>query len=140
MILASLIYMLYIAYQGWFKNKLFTKQDNNLKIITVTLVHIQFLIGIWLYFISPLINIFFHDFKNLVHYRQIRFFGIEHNIMMLAAIIIITIGSVKAKNKSTDIEKFKTLAIWFTIGLIIILLSIPWPFSPLAGRPFFRLN
>jgi hypothetical protein len=138
LILAGLIYMIYISYNGWFRNKQFTNRDNTLKLTTVTLVHIQLLIGVWLYFISPIISMFFHNFKELVHDRQIRFFGIEHNLMMLAAIILITIGSVKAKNKPTDKEKFKTIAIWFTIGLIIILISIPWPFSPLASRPFFR--
>ncbi|MEJ7740420.1 MAG: hypothetical protein WKF97_23625 [Chitinophagaceae bacterium] len=62
----------------------------------------------------------------------------EHITMMLTAIIVITIGSAKTKRKSTDQEKFKTMATWFTIGLLIILTSIPWPFSPLTSRPFFR--
>lgn len=58
--------------------------------------------------------------------------------MMLTAIIIVTIGSAKAKRKSTDKEKFKTMAIWFTIALLIILTSITWSFLPIAGRPYFR--
>jgi hypothetical protein len=62
----------------------------------------------------------------------------EHSLMMIVAIVIITIGSAKAKRKPTDIEKFKTMAIWFSIGLFIILVNIPWPFSPFASRSFFR--
>jgi len=58
--------------------------------------------------------------------------------MMLAAIIIISIGSGSAKRKLTDREKFKTMATWFTIAFIIILISIPWKFSPFATRPYFR--
>jgi hypothetical protein len=57
---------------------------------------------------------------------------------MIIAIIIITIGSAKAKRKQAENEKFKTMAIWFTIGLLVILANIPWPFSPLTSRPYFR--
>jgi len=57
---------------------------------------------------------------------------------MLTAIVIITIGSAKAKRKTMDKDKFKTMAIWFTIGLVIILTSVPWWFSPLVNRPNFR--
>lgn len=137
-LLISLIYTIYRSFDGWLKNKTFSKMDETLRSTTTTLTHIQLIIGILLYIISPLIAAFFRNFKDLVHNREIRFFGIEHNIMMLAAIIIITIGSIIAKRKSLDQDKFKTIAIWFTIGLIIILISIPWSFSPLAGRPLFR--
>jgi len=58
--------------------------------------------------------------------------------MMITAIVIISIGSAKAKRKHTDNEKFKTIAIWFTIGLLIILASVPWAFLPFASRPYFR--
>jgi len=62
----------------------------------------------------------------------------EHSVMMILAITIITLGSAKTKRKQSDKEKFKTMAIWFTIALLIILTSIPWKFSPLASRPYFR--
>lgn len=70
--------------------------------------------------------------------REIRFFGMEHVFMMLAAIIIMTIGSVKVKRQPTDQLKFKTQLIWFSIGLLIIFTSIPWAFSPLIHRPWIR--
>jgi hypothetical protein len=66
------------------------------------------------------------------------FFGILHLLFMLTAIVLITIGSAKAKRMPTDEEKFKTMLTWYSIGLIIILIAIPWPFSPLASRPYFR--
>jgi hypothetical protein len=59
--------------------------------------------------------------------------------MMLAAITVITIGSVKTKRKPTDLQKFKTMAIWFSVALLIIFISIPWEFSPVSpGRPYYR--
>ncbi len=138
LVLASLLFAIYSGYKGWLADKPFTKFDNSVRHWTATIAHIQLIIGLWLYFISPVIDYFLHHYKDAVHEREIRFFGMEHNIMMIAAIVIITIGSAKAKRKSTDKEKFKTMAIWFTIGLLIILVSIPWKFSPLASRPYFR--
>jgi len=58
--------------------------------------------------------------------------------MMMIAITIISIGSVIVRNKILGIEKFRTMAIWITIALIVIQISIPWPFLPLASRPYFR--
>jgi uncharacterized membrane protein YgdD (TMEM256/DUF423 family) len=88
--------------------------------------------------VSPVINYFLHNYKDAVHQRDIRFFGMEHSVMMIAAIVIITIGSVKARQKNADKDKFRTMAIWFGIGLLIILASIPWGFSYLPERPYFR--
>ena len=63
----------------------------------------------------------------------------EHGLTMLVAIAIISISSARARRKFTDYQKFKTLAVGFTVALFIILISIPWPFSPLANRPYLRM-
>ena len=138
LVLASLLYSLYRAYRGWFSNTVFSKFDNTLRHTTATISHIQFVFGLWLYFISPIIDYFLHNYKAAVQQREIRFFGMEHNVMMLIAIILITIGSALTKRKPGDTGKFKTMAISFSAALLIILISIPWPFSPLASRPYFR--
>ena len=53
-------------------------------------------------------------------------------------VVIITIGSAKAKRKKGAYAKFKTLFLWFVIALVLIFAAVPWPFSPLAQRPFLR--
>jgi hypothetical protein len=138
LVLISLLVSIFTAYRGWFMHKTYTKQDSLIRIITASIAHTQLIIGLWLYFISPIVNYFLHNFKDAVHNRQIRFFGMEHITMMLIAIIIITIGSAKAKRQATAHQKFKTTAIWFTVGLLVILSSVPWSFSPLISRPLFR--
>jgi hypothetical protein len=60
----------------------------------------------------------------------------EHSLMIIIAITIITIGSILAKRQKTDKEKFRTMAVWYTAGLLVILSSVPWPFSPLVSRPW----
>jgi uncharacterized membrane protein len=138
LVLISLLFSICLAYRGWLLNKPFLKFDHTIRLITVTIAHIQLIIGFWLYGISPIARYFLHHFNTAVHERQIRFFGMEHITVMLISIVLITIGSAKAKRKTTDKEKFRTMAIWFSMGLLLILTSIPWAFSPLISRPYFR--
>ena len=138
LVLISLVIALFRAYKGWLSRSHFSKLDNTIRHTTATIAHIQLLLGLWLYSISPLIDYFLSNFKEAVHQREFRFFGMEHSSMMFVAIVLITIGSAKAKRQPTDNEKFKTMAIWYTIGLVVILSSIPWAFSPLTSRPYLR--
>lgn len=117
---------------------MFTKHDDLVRLITATVVQIQLLLGLTLYFISPIVEYFLHHFKEAVHERQLRFFGMEHITMMLIAITVITVGSVRAERQAADHDKFKTMALWFSVGLFLILMSIPWGFPPLVDRPYFR--
>jgi hypothetical protein len=137
-VLISLLYAIFRSYRGWLGHKPFTKTDHITRVVTASVAHVQLVIGIWLYFISPVVNYFLHNFTQAVRMREIRFFGMEHITMMLIAITLITIGSAKAKRKTTDEAKFKTMAIWFSIALFIIFISIPWSFSPFTSRPLFR--
>jgi len=137
-VLVSLLFAIYRSWRGWLFSKSYSRFDDRVRWITATIVHIQLILGLWLYFISPIVGYFLSHFSTAVHERQIRFFGMEHITVMLSAIVITTVGSAKAKRKTTDRDKFKTMAIWFTIGLLLILSSIPWSFSPLVSRPLFR--
>lgn len=137
-VLLSLLFAIYRGFRGWLFNKTYAQVDDISRAAASIAAHIQLIIGLWLYFVSPIVSYFLHNFKDAIHERQIRFFGMEHITMMGIAIILISIGSAKAKGKTTDQEKFKTIAIWFTVALLLILSSIPWSFSPLISRPMFR--
>lgn len=138
LVLITLLYAIFRSFTGWMLKKSFSRFDNTVRHGTATVAHIQLILGITLYYISPIVSYFLHHFKDAVHQRQIRFFGMEHSSMMLIAVIMITIGSSKARRQAADCSKFKTIAIWYTIALLIILFSIPWPFSPLISRPYLR--
>jgi Type IV secretion system pilin len=138
LVLASLLYAIYRAYKGYTSNAKFSKTDNSIRHWTATIAHIQLVIGITLYTQSPIIKYFWKNFNEAIHNIDTAFFGLLHIILMLIAIILITIGSALSKRKTTDKEKYKTMLVWFSISLIIIFIAIPWPFSPLANRPYFR--
>jgi Mn2+/Fe2+ NRAMP family transporter len=138
LVLASLVFAIFRGIQGWRSGWSFSKFDNAVRHNTATIAHVQLLLGIWLYSISPIIQYFLSNFKEAVHQREVRFFGMEHSLMMLSAVVIITIGSIKAKRATTDRQQFKTMAIWYVVALVVLLSSIPWQFSPLVSRPWFR--
>jgi hypothetical protein len=125
-LLISFIYALGRAYHGWFNKQKFNKLDGKVLLVTSSLAHLQLVLGVWLYFVSPIVSYFLHNFKAAVHQKEFRFFGMEHVLIMLIAITVITIGSYKAKRKANDNMKFKTMAIWYSIGLGLILAGLPF--------------
>jgi hypothetical protein len=137
-VLAALLLALYRAYRGWLGHRPYTRLDDTIRHGSATILHIQFMLGVILYFISPIVDYFLKNFNVALHERQIRFFGMEHSSMMFLAVVLVSVGSSLAKRRNTDAKKFKTMAIWFTIGLLVILSSVPWAFSPLISRPYFR--
>jgi uncharacterized membrane protein len=138
LVLLSLIYALYRAYRGFTQGLAFSKTDNSVRHWTATIAHIQLIAGMVLYIQSPVTAYFWRNFSEAIRQVNTTFFGIVHISLMLMAIVVITIGSALAKRRPSDREKFKTMLTWFGIGLLIILIAIPWPFSPWASRPYFR--
>lgn len=97
-------------------------------------VHIQFVIGLILYFVSPIVRMALSDMGGAMKNSELRFWSVEHTLMMLVAIVMITIGYSKAKRSELSGHKF--IAIFYLIGLLVILAAIPWPFSA-HPRPYF---
>ncbi len=138
LVLMSLLYSIYRAYKGYSLKLLFSKTDNSVRHWTATIAHIQLILGILIYVQSPIVKYFWKNFSEEIQNPETVFFGLLHIFLMLAAIVLITIGSALAKRKKADNDKFKIMLLWFSIALFIIFIAIPWPFSPLANRPYFR--
>ncbi len=113
-------------------SKEYTASDKKLGTFALIATHIQVLLGIVLYFISPMVTFGEGWMKNAAS----RFYGMEHLVMMLLAAVVITIGNAKAKRATTSADKFKKTWIFYLIGLIIIFAGIPWPFRGLGGGWF----
>ncbi|WP_276484006.1 hypothetical protein [Paraflavitalea pollutisoli] len=138
LVVFSLLLSLYRSYRGYWGNRPFTRTEDRIRHWTATIAHVQLMIGMVLYFQSPLIKAFLQDVGSSRESFALLFFGMIHSTLMLAAIVLVTIGSALAKRKPTDRLKFKTMLVWYTVAAIVILIAIPWPFSPFAARPYFR--
>lgn len=138
LVVASLLYAIVRSYRGLTTGASFSKADNAVRHWTATFSHIQFMIGYTLYFISPLIKAFFANKREGLHIIDLSFFAVIHILLMTIAVVVITIGSARVKRKEHSGDKYRTMLRWFAAGLLIIFIAIPWPFSPLAKRPWLR--
>ncbi|GAB3754481.1 hypothetical protein [Spirosoma pomorum] len=138
-VLLSLLYAIYRGIRGLSSATPFTRTDNLIRHTTATIAHVQLILGYLLYFNSPMVSYFREHYAEASQNTTMQFFGLTHVLLMTIAIVLITIGSSVAKRQQTDQAKFKTMTIWFALALLVIFVSIPWPFSPLANRPYFRL-
>lgn len=138
LIVPAMCYALFRGFGGWLTKRPFTKTDDTIRHVTATLTHIQLMIGYVLYFNSPFISYFRTHFKEAIQHFDFVFFGMIHIALMTVAIMIVTIGSSAAKRQQQDAAKFKTMSVFYAIAFIVILIAIPWPFSPLSARPYFR--
>ncbi|MCB2180152.1 hypothetical protein KQH54_03420 [bacterium] len=92
----------------------------------------QLLFGLLLYFIfSPYTQTFFGNISASMSNPTLRFFSIEHILIMVIAIVFAHIGSASRKKDLADEKKLRRAAIFFAISLILILSGIPWGNSPL---------
>jgi uncharacterized Tic20 family protein len=115
------------AFIGWFGKKEWTDLDDKLGLGFTISLDIQVLLGLLLYVVfSPITRTAFADIGAAMADSDLRFFLVEHILMMIVALVLAHIGRSRAKKADTDISKYKNTAIFFTIAMLLILASIPW--------------
>lgn len=109
-----------------FGKKEYEARDFRIALFTLIVTHIQLLIGLVLYFASPngFNNIKANGMSGLD--KAARLLAVEHPFVGILAVVFITIGYSKHKKKLTSAGKLKPLAIFYTIGLLLVLSRIPW--------------
>ena len=127
LLLVSLAVTLVKYLAGWFGNKPWKKTDNILGIVFTSLMDLQLLTGLVLYFfLSPITKLALSDFGGAMKNADLRFYAVEHFAMMLIAVVLVHIGRAKSKKAKTDQGKFKIASIFFLISLVLMVLAIPW--------------
>ncbi len=133
LVLLFLVVAIVQALMKWQSKASYKHSDRRMPVMALIFTHIQFLIGLSLYFMSPKVS-FHSGFMKDASYR---FYGMEHLVMMLLAVVLITIGYSRAKRLQASGAKFKTIFIFYLIGLLLILAGIPWPFRAELGGGWF---
>lgn len=98
-------------------------------LFTLIAAHLQLVFGLALYFVSPITQAAFKS-DEIMSNATYRFYAVEHISIMLIAIVVITIGYSKSKRQTDDSKKFKTLSLFYAIGLVLALSRIPWDVWP----------
>ena len=128
-VLGLLVYAIFNALR---KKDFYAKSDRLVNMFAMVSLHIQLVIGLILYFTSVKVSFVEGWMKN----QLLRFYGMEHILLMIIAIVLVTIGHAKAKRASEPSKKNKTILLFYAIGLILIIASIPWPFRQLGAGWF----
>jgi len=110
------------AFVGFISKKQFLPKDRRMALFAMILCHLQLLLGLVLYFLSPLGLSAFGEMSN----AELRLTSLEHPLVNILAIVFITIGWSKHKKENTDTGKFKKIAFLYLVGLLFILSRIPW--------------
>ncbi|HEY2722981.1 MAG TPA: hypothetical protein VGI82_14710 [Chitinophagaceae bacterium] len=121
-------------------NRPFTRGDARIGSLLTGFADLTLLIGLVLYFFNSK-GIGYHSFDNSSFSavmkdkdnELIRFFAVEHIVAMLIAIILLHIGKAQGKKAISDKAKHRRTLVFYLLALLIILVSIPWPFRQIGA-------
>lgn len=114
-------------FMSWFSHKRWEKSDNILGIVFTAVMDVQLLVGLALYFfISPITKAAFQNIGAAMKNPELRFYLVEHFLMMLVAVVLVHIGRSKSKKATSPRKKFGVALVYFAIAYVLLLVGIPW--------------
>jgi len=127
LVLLVLILAVLNALYKTFSGKEYEAKDFRISLFTLIVSHIQLLIGVFLYFVSTRLDLFGElGMGGIMKDAVNRLYLVEHPLINILAVVLITIGYSKHKKKLTSQSKLKMIAIFYTIALVLFLSRIPW--------------
>ncbi len=119
-VLALLIVVIFVSLVGWLNKRSYSSTDNKLSLFLFIVTHLQLLLGLLLYFVSPFVQFGSSTMKDAIA----RYWTVEHSIIMIIAIVLITMARVTAKKMTSADAKHKRMFIFNTLALSLILTGI----------------
>ncbi len=128
-----LLLLVFAIFNALTRKNTYEKKDKMIYLFAMVFLHIQLLLGIVMMFLSPKVAYVAGFMKEPL----LRFYGMEHALGMLVAVVLVTIGRKKAEKAVDPAKKHKIVSVWYTVALLIILAMIPWPFREALGGEWF---
>lgn len=126
-VLGLLLIAVLNAFAGLSSKRVFTPKDRKISMIALIFSHIQLLLGIVLYFVSPYLQTAKEAGMGAVMKDStLRLYLVEHPLVNIIALTLITIGWSKHKKTEDSQTKFKSIGWMYAIGLLLLLSRIPW--------------
>lgn len=124
LLLAAMLLSILVVLIAAMRKSPFTDKLRKVALIGLISAHLQLIIGLVLYFISPL------GFPRLsgdvMKDSLARLYVLEHPLTMIIAIVLITVGYSRSKRMTEDRKKYNSILVFYVLGLLLILLRIPW--------------
>lgn len=137
LLIAALVAILR-AIIGWIRQQDFTRADERVGLIFTILMDIQVLLGLILFFSKGWAGVLVSDPSTAMSTEAIRFFAVEHLVVMLLALAAAHIGRARTRKAAAATVKHTSAAFWYLVALLLVLVAVPWPFYS-SGRPLLRL-
>ena len=125
-VLFILVAVIINAFIGRYMGKEFSTKDLRISLFGLIFSHIQLLIGLILYFVSPWFDQWAAIGMGVMKDAQARLYLVEHPITNILAIVLITIGWSMHKRQSESSKKFLRIILFYSLGLLLFLSRIPW--------------
>ncbi len=126
-ILIMLIVVIITSLVGLINKKPYSDTDNKLGLYLFISTHLQLLLGLILFFVSPAVQFSGEAMKD----PSIRYWLVEHNTAMIIAIVFITLARTTSKKMTNSEARHKRMLIFNLIALAIIIFTIS-----ISGRDF----
>ena len=125
LVLIFLILVILWSLVGALSGREFQEKDRKIALIAFILCHVQLLVGLILYFVSP-VGYELLSGGGAMSDAAARLTALEHPLINIVAIVLITIGYSRAKKLESSIAKFRSIYMLYAVGLVLILSRIPW--------------
>lgn len=130
--LIVLIYAILNSLFNFLKNTDFRSGDKKINVFALGILHTQLILGLALYFVSPLVKFSGESMSNPL----LRFYLVEHLSMMFLAAALLTVGFIRSKRIHDARGKHRAILVFYSLSLLILFLAIPWPWLNLGGSWF----
>ncbi|AEI64964.1 hypothetical protein [Corallococcus macrosporus] len=126
------------ALLGWARGKAWTPGDRGLQLAFVSAFDLQMLLGMTLYFaLSPITPRSLDALKMSMSVGHLRFFGLEHPLLMLLALTAAHAASAMTRREAPSRTRHRTWAVGLLLAMLFVAMAIPWP-GLSHGRPLLR--
>jgi len=129
-LLTVLVLALLKSFVAFRSNQPHTEAHRKNGLIVLIVAHLQLLLGIVLYIVSPKGLNTLNDMGTTMKNLDLRLYALEHPVMMIIAIVFITMAYSKSKKNIADRLKHKVKTVYYLIALALILSKIPWAVWP----------
>ncbi len=127
LLLGAAAFALFRAWSGLIFRKYWSSADKLAGNLFTGLIDLQLVAGIILYAgLSPVTTAVFSNFREGIREPELRFYAIDHILVMVFAFILIHTGRSLARKAQFASRKHRISAVWFTLATALILFRIPW--------------
>mgnify|MGYP001181629576 CR=1 FL=1 len=114
------------ALLGKFMNKSFTIKDLRISLFALIVTHIQLLVSLILYFVSPRFSAWQEGVGAVMEDASLRLYLVEHPVTNILAVVLITMGWSMHKRQAKSSKKFLRIGLFYLLGTVLLLSRIPW--------------